>query len=369
MSDVKINICALGDPKDPGTWSGTPYNLYRELDRMDALGTAFDSYIPFNRRRDSWINKLGKLYYGSENHLYRGAFQRYARAAKIRFATAASGTNLTLHTGSLDLPFLLPPRNQKHFLYCDSTWHLWSSYARNFDGFSRRLLRDAEILERKTYAQMTHIFPIAEYVREDLISHYGISPDKITVVGTGLGVIQPYHGPKDYTNGKIVFAAKGRFEDKGGHLALAAFERAVKVKPELEMIVVGKNDYSDKIDHPGIRTYGYLPVDELQKIFNKGSLFLMPAISEAWGLVYLEALACRMPIVGLNRKSFPEISGYGKYGFGLDEPDPVQLGDLLVEAFNRPDQLAAMGDSGQKYCAERFTWKQVVRRIIEAVLD
>jgi len=40
MSQVKFNICSLGDPTDPKTWSGTPFHLYSELKRMDYLALA-----------------------------------------------------------------------------------------------------------------------------------------------------------------------------------------------------------------------------------------------------------------------------------------------------------------------------------------
>jgi len=51
---------------------------------------------------------------------------------------------------------------------------------------------------------MQHIFPASEYVREDLIGHYRIAPEKVTVAGMGVGKIQPFMGQKDYRNGHIL---------------------------------------------------------------------------------------------------------------------------------------------------------------------
>jgi len=214
---------------------------------------------------------------------------------------------------------------------------------------------------------MEHIFTISEYVKDDLIHHYQINPQKITVVGTGLGVIKPYLGAKDYSNGKILFAAKGRFEDKGGNLVLKAFEMASTTNPNMELIIVGQNEYTEQLKGKNIKTYGFISIEELQNIFNECSLFLMPAINEPWGLVYLEALACKMPIVGLNRNSFPEISQNGKYGFGLDDENPEKLCKVLLEAFSDNKKLEEMGKAGQEFCLEKFSWSKTVSRIMSVI--
>jgi glycosyltransferase involved in cell wall biosynthesis len=112
---------------------------------------------------------------------------------------------------------------------------------------------------------------------------------------------------------------------------------------------------------------GFVSVEELQELFNTHSLFLMPALNEPWGLVYLEAMACKMPIMGLTRNSFPELSGHGKYGFAIDEADPAMLAHALVEAFRNPERLKEMGEQGQRFCLSTFSWNKTVDRILEVV--
>ena len=93
----------------------------------------------------------------------------------------------------------------------------------------------------------------------------------------------------------------------------------------------------------------------------------MPAINEPWGLVYLEAMACKMPIVGLNRNSFPEISGFGEYGFSVMEGTPDQLADTISKAFESPSRLKEMGTAAQNYCLSNFTWESTVNKIVDQI--
>lgn len=367
VKNIKLNICSLGDPTNSKTWSGTPFNLYSELIKMNCLGRAFSSTPSTNRHELKLINLISNYYYRKSVDLGRGFLFRYLHANKVRKETENSNSNLTLHMGTLDLPFISLPKDQKHYLFCDSTWNLWSSYSTDMKGYSKKLLLDAEKFEKKTYDQLEHIFPISEYVKNNLIEHYKVNPNKITVVGTGLGVISPFYGKKNYSNGKILFAAKGRFDDKGGHLVLEAFKIALKSNPKLELSIVGQNEYEKNINLPNVKVYGYITVDELQEIFNDSSLFLMPAINEPWGLVYLEALVCKIPIIGLNRNSFPEISNYGSYGFGLEDVSPEKLAKIILNAFENPKQLEEMGQRSQEYCLNKYSWNNTVSKIIQTI--
>ncbi len=367
MQNAKLNICSLGDPKSPKTWSGTPYNLYNEISKLNKLGIAFDSAKTQPDFLKYVIKIISKIYYLFSKNTEKGKIERYFKAKTVAQTVHNCNTKYTLHTGTSDLPFTKLPVGQKHYLYCDSTWNLWSSFSTDMKGISKRLINDAERLEKESYAQMEHIFPISEYVKENLINHYGIDSTKITVVGTGLGVIQPYFGAKDYHNGKILFAAKGRFKDKGGFLVLEAFEKAQKINPDLKLIIVGQNDYNEEIKMKNVETYGFIPIEQLQEIFNETSLFLMPAFNEPWGLVYLEAMACKMPIVGINRNSFPELSGYGKYGFGIENTDADELKETIVRAFQNPEKLEIMGKEAQQFCVQNFSWNNTVSKIINTI--
>lgn len=315
------------------------------------------------------VDALSVLYYGKTIDLQRGRFRRGLNARRVVTETAKSASPYTLHLSAFGLPVAARVPGQKHFLYCDSTWNLWASRATHMADYSQRMVEEAEKLEKKSFQTIDHIFSVSAYVRENIIEHYGIDPAKITVVGTGLGIIQPYFGPKDYTNGQILFVAKGRFADKGGPLVLEAFQRAQQQNPNLKLTIVGQKEYPAAFDLPNLTTYGFVEIEKLQSLFETHSLFLMPALNEPWGLVYLEALACQMPIVGLDRNSFPEISGNGLYGIALKDTDPAALAELLLKCFASPEMLKSMGRAGQEYVLEKYSWEKTVDVILGKIVE
>ncbi len=250
-------------------------------------------------------------------------------------------------------------------MLCDSTWDIWASHSTDI---SDHLRRKIDAIEGRCLSHVTHIFTTGKYVKENLVEHYRIPENNITVVGTGLGKITPYEGIKDYRNKKILFIAKERFAEKGGHLLINAFRQAHAIDPELRLTIVGGAGAVGAIpDHPGITVLGFIPWEQLQGLFNTHSLYAMPALSEPWGLVYLEALKCRMPILGLNRCAFPEISGNGAHGLGFDLPDAGTIAQGLVDAFRDPERLENMGSAGSLFCAKNFSWEKTVDSIIARI--
>ncbi|WP_184542688.1 glycosyltransferase family 4 protein [Mucilaginibacter sp. FT3.2] len=362
---VKINLCASGDVDNPKTWSGTPFNIFSELKRKNLVDTIFSLHESFIFKRGAKF--LSLLYYFNNQDVFRGRLSRIVSRRIVLNSLRKSSSKNTLHFGTLGFSFAKMPDNQNHYIYIDSTWALRSTQTAFMGKYSKRLIEDAELLESNSFNVCKHIFTISEYVKKNLIEHYLIPEHKITVVGTGVGVIKPYTGIKNYNNGKILFVAKGRFEDKGGHLVINAFKKALESNPNLELTIVGQKSYAHLDIHPKIKTYGFIPLEELQSLFETHSLFLMPAFYEPWGLVYLEALICKMPIVGLNRNSFPELSNYGEFGFGIDTPSEDLLAETISYAFKNPDLLEKMGLAGQAYCLSNFTWEASVDVMIKKI--
>lgn len=365
---MRLGVCALGDPLDPATWSGTPARICRELDTHGCLGPTVDSARYAGERPKEVARRCSRILYPGATETGRGLLERYLRSRHTRKRFRQQGTAHVLHFGTYALPLFSRPGKERHYLYCDSTWHLASEALGSLVGTSDRLTRHAETLERRAYADVAHIFSIGHYVKQDLVGHYGLDPDKVTVVGTGRGGIQPYHGEKDYGNGVVLFVAKCRFEEKGGPLVLEGFRHAHRTNPRLRLIIVGDPQYRAIIgDVPGVTVLPYVTLDDLQALFNRAMLFAMPARYEPWGLVYLEALSCRTPVLGLNRNALPEITCDGEFGCCLREETPEELARVLLHAYDHPDELAAMGAKGQEHCLKTFTWERTVQSMLDVI--
>lgn len=366
-------LTSYGDPTDPSTWSGTPANLCAALSRqgLDVVGLDYSRATP-----RAW-DRMARLVERASGRLTGSAPARdrlRTAAARKRagdWVTAQAerlGCRDVLHTGTLALPMSERTPGQRQFIYTDTTWNLWASSCHSDGDLDPAFVAQSDELERQAYEQASHIFPIGAYVTSDLTTHYGVPADMVTPVGTGLGVVTPYAGPKDYGTGLVLTAARARSEDKGVHLLIEALRIARRTRPELRLVVVGSEANAALAgDAPNVEVTGFVSVERLQDLFESAALFAMPALNEPWGLVYLEAMACKTPVLGLRRNALPEMTDDGRLGFLVDDPDPEQLSAALLDALSRPARLEAMGMEAQRYVLDRYSWDRTAELIAERI--
>lgn len=358
--------CVFGDPRDRRSWSGAPANL---ADALERLGIAVEGVHPH-------LGRLGKLGVAAADflsghgrpvdgeHLLRSARSRRRLARQLASEVSRRGIGHVLHTGSMDLPAVDLRRGVKHYLYCDHSWALARLNRIDIDRYRPRTLAAFERSERESLTGLSHVFTFGAYVRDNLIRHYGLPPERVTAVGSGMGAIEPNHAPKDFAKASLLFVAKHLFRAKGGFLLLDAFRLAHRRRPDLTLTIVGDQRCRAYVpDHPAITVHGHLPWAELQRLFREATLLVQPMLNDPWGQVYLEALASRTPVLGLNRNGLPEIVDGGRYGFLVGHADPEALAHAIVDAVADPARLERMALAGQRHVLGNYSWDRVAERI------
>ena len=356
----------FGDPRDRRSWSGAPANL---ADALERLGVVVEGIHPHLGKLGKLAVAAGELLSGhgrpvDGENILRSARSRRRLARQVAAEAARRGIGHVLHTGSMDLPALDLAQGVKHYLYCDHTWALARPHRIDLDRYKPRTLAAFERSERDSLAGLTHVFTFGSYVRDNLIQHYGLPPECVTAVGSGMGAIEPSYAPKDFSKAALLFVAKHLFRAKGGFLLLDAFQLAHKRRPDLTLTIVGDERSRAYVPrHPGIAFHGHLPWEELQRLFRESTLLVQPMLNDPWGQVYLEALVSRTPVMGLDRNGLPEIVDGGRYGFLVRHADPEALSHAILSAVADPARLERMAVAGQGHVLGKYSWDRVAERI------
>mgnify|MGYP001011499650 CR=1 FL=1 len=131
------------------------------------------------------------------------------------------------------------------------------------------------------------------------------------------------------------------------------------------LVIAGQQNYPDLYGRlPGVTAHGRITLEKLQELFQQADLFAMPALYEPWGLVYLEAMSCRVPVLGLRRQALPEITDEGRLGFLCAEAEPSLLAEVILDAMSDAERLRRMGVAAQERCLAHYTWEKTVERML-----
>ncbi len=355
----------FGPPRDPRTWSAAPASMAEGLEARGFEVVGVDGRAGRPAYAAGALLHLlgghGRLRYSEA--VARGAFLRRLRARRLQAALARLGVRRVLHTGTLDFFPEGGGDGLEHFLYCDSTWHLSLRHRPDAALYTSRAVAAFDALEHAAYHACRHIFTFGDYVRDDLIGHYGVPAARVTAVGSGCGVGEPFAGDKDYAACELLFVAKHLFREKGGDLLLAAFRLARARNPALRLTIVGGSGLAAAAALPGVAVLPFVDRAALTALQRRAALLVQPMLNDPWGQVYLEALLARTPVMGLDRNGLPEIAAQGACGFLVSEATPEALEAAILEAVADPLRLAEMGGAGQAHVLARYSWDRVAEKM------
>ena len=96
-------------------------------------------------------------------------------------------------------------------------------------------------------------------------------------------------------------------------------------------------------------------LEEMPLVYNGASLFVLVSENETFGQVYIEAMACGVPVVGTNVGGVPEIITDGYNGFLLAPGNPSNLAQKIEEIFNNAQLKASFIENGFKIIRRKFS--------------
>jgi phosphatidylinositol alpha-1,6-mannosyltransferase len=115
---------------------------------------------------------------------------------------------------------------------------------------------------------------------------------------------------------------------------------------------------------------GSVPWDELPAHYAAGDVYAMPCRTRAAGLdveglgiVYLEASAAGLPVVGGDSGGAPDAVLEGETGYVVDGRDLAALTDRLVGLLSDPARAAAMGAAGRAWVEREWRWEEQAARL------
>jgi phosphatidylinositol alpha-1,6-mannosyltransferase len=142
--------------------------------------------------------------------------------------------------------------------------------------------------------------------------------------------------------------------------------------PEAHLLFVGVGPHLEYIykraiqlgvlDH--ISFVGRVQYQELPQFISVGEIFAMPSRSrlaglevEGLGIVYLEASACGLPVVGGLSGGAPDALVEGETGFAVDGLDPHSVAKAVITLLKDPIRAKEMGARGRQWIIDEWEWR------------
>lgn len=246
---------------------------------------------------------------------------------------------------------------------------------------SMRVLTESQVI-----AMSNCVIASTPYEFEDLLEHYGASPERLCT--SPPGVDHSVFSPGDKSEARVWLGLDegplvlfvGRIQPlKGIDTAIQALAKVDGgFTPEPELVIVGGPSGPDgaaevaTIDQLAadlgvaerVHRVGPQPHKQLAEFYRAADVLVMPSRSETFGLVAAEAQACGLPVVAADVGGLPFVVADGESGFLVSGHDPAAYAAAISQIL-ADSQLAADLSRGALEYSQRFSWPATAARLQE----
>ena len=220
------------------------------------------------------------------------------------------------------------------------------------------------------------IIAISEATRRDLIEHYDIDPEKITVVYEAAAPHFRPAAPSQVDAVRARYRLPERFALHVGTLEprknlvrlLEAMAQLRETGIDVPLVLVGATGWlfegffrrmNELKLEPSVKMLGYVPDADLPAVYSAATVCAMPSVYEGFGLPVLEAMACGTPVVCSRAASLPELGGDAAVYFDPDNTE--ELAAQLEGLWENESLRRRMSGAGIKQ-ASRFSWSHTAEQ-------
>jgi len=184
-------------------------------------------------------------------------------------------------------------------------------------------------------------------------------------------------GPTHNGNSDQVVLFVGRLaRKKGVEYLIRAFPDVLARHPDARLLVVGDGPCRGELEalssqmrlEDRVRFAGAQPPASLPRFYRSSRLFVGPSVvtrsgdTEAFGLVFAEAMAAGCPVVGTAVGGIPEVVISGRTGLVVEPKSPAALASAINRLLDSPAEAGRMGALGRRWVRRKFDWRQVAQR-------
>jgi phosphatidylinositol alpha-1,6-mannosyltransferase len=238
-------------------------------------------------------------------------------------------------------------------------------------------------LYRRVYRQAT-IICVSSYTQRAVQA--ALPGSHTVVIPNGVDVARYQHRPSGLPEkrGPTILSV-GQVKPRKGFHVLAQAMRLVRAAiPGAQAVFIGdmadvayRESIQAQLEADGlsdaVRWLGRVPDETLLGWYHTADVFALPALDaggkfEGFGLVYLEASAAGLPVVGTRDCGAEDAIRDGETGFLVPQNDPAATADVLIRLLNDPGLRARLGTAGAAFAGEHG-WDRVARRVLDLYVE
>lgn len=212
------------------------------------------------------------------------------------------------------------------------------------------------------------IIAVSQWTKDIIVNQYGIDSEKITVVHNGVVASGESDFPFTRKISDYVVTFLGRITyQKGPQYFIEAAKKVLEYFPDAHFVMAGSGDLlPEMIERVAqmklssrIHFTGFLKGRQIHQVWSVTDVYVMPSVSEPFGITPLEAVQAGVPVIVSNQSGVAEVIDHA---LKVDFWDTNALADSIINVLRHKTLSDSLKRNSRKEI-EALTWKRAANRI------
>jgi glycosyltransferase involved in cell wall biosynthesis len=225
-------------------------------------------------------------------------------------------------------------------------------------------------IERRGMHGAIKVIAVSYLTKNIITQHYGVDPHKVEVVYNAIEANGSFNEEqyKIHKDEKIVLFLGRITMQKGPEYFLAAAKKVLEVMDNVKFVMAGSGDMirrtiemaaSMGIGHKVLFT-GFLRGNDVEKVFKMADLYVMPSVSEPFGIAPLEAMSHDVPVIISKQSGVSEVV---QNALKVDFWDINEMANKIVAVLRHPPLASTMRQHGS-FEIKKMSWTDAARACV-----
>ena len=226
-------------------------------------------------------------------------------------------------------------------------------------------------IERQGMLKAQKVMAVSNLTRNTIISNYHIEPGKVVTTYNGVTPINTVQrDARKHLNERIVTFLGRITYQKGPQYFVEAAEKVLKKNNNVRFVMAGSGDLMERMIwltaakkmSRHFHFTGYLKGGEVAKMLRLSDVFVMPSVSEPFGIAPLEAIQYGVPVIISKQSGVSEVL---PHVLKVDHWDTDQLAECINGLLNYHSLARTLNESGNR-TLENLTWEHTAANVSAA---
>ena len=243
-------------------------------------------------------------------------------------------------------------------------------HSTEFDRSGENVNQQQYNIERRGMHGAMKVVAVSQLTKNICVARYGVPDNKVEVVYNGVEFDPIERGVPVIENRDKIVLYFGRITmQKGPEFFVQAAERVLEVMDDVKFVVAGSGDLASRmiemaaemgIGHKVLFT-GFLRGNDIRRVFSLADLYVMPSVSEPFGIAPLEAMSHDVPALISKSSGVSEVL---THALKVDFWDVEEMANKIVAVLRHPPLQRTLQNNG-RFEVRALTWDGAARRCLQ----